>query len=87
LDAAFLKTDTSNTNKNINLLSGVISLGKTLGMKVIAEGVETRQELMLLRELKCDAIQGYIYAKPMTMADFVIFVEKALRSKGDSDII
>ncbi|MFA5341853.1 MAG: EAL domain-containing protein, partial [Clostridia bacterium] len=36
LDAAFLKTDTSNTNKNINLLSGVISLGKTLGMKVIA---------------------------------------------------
>lgn len=85
LDAAFLKTDNTNPKKNANLLSGVITLAKALDMKVIAEGVETRQELMLLRELKCDAIQGYVYAKPMPIADYIIFVEKALRNKTEND--
>lgn len=85
LDAAFLKTNNSNPSKNVNLLSGVITLGKTLGMRIIAEGVETRQELNLLRELNCDAIQGYIYARPMSTADFIIFVDKALRIKTESE--
>ena len=40
---------------------------------------------MLLRELKCDAIQGYVYAKPMPIADYIIFVEKALRNKTEND--
>jgi EAL domain-containing protein (putative c-di-GMP-specific phosphodiesterase class I) len=54
-------------------------------MRIIAEGVETRQELNLLRELNCDAIQGYIYARPMSTADFIIFVDKALRIKTESE--
>ena len=86
LDASFLKPDDSNSNKNVKLLTGVITLAKTLGMRVIAEGVETKQELALVRELKCDAIQGYLYARPMTMADFIIFVEKALANKVEMDM-
>ncbi|NLF35967.1 MAG: EAL domain-containing protein, partial [Clostridiaceae bacterium] len=69
------------------LLGGVITLAKTLGMKVIAEGVETKQELILLRDLKCDAIQGYLYSKPLSTADFILFVEKALRAKSETDFI
>lgn len=87
LDAAFLKTDYAGSSKNVKLLGGVITLAKTLGMKVIAEGVETKQELILLRDLKCDAIQGYLYSKPLSTADFILFVEKALRAKSETDFI
>jgi len=85
LDAVFLKINPNNPKKNINLLSGVIGLAKTLGMKVIAEGVETQQEVALLRELKCDVIQGYIYARPMSGTDFITFVKNALSSKTEKE--
>ncbi|HQG00801.1 MAG TPA: GGDEF domain-containing phosphodiesterase, partial [Clostridia bacterium] len=87
LDAVFLKTNPNNPKKNVNLLSGVIALAKTLGMKVIAEGVETHQEVALLRELKCDVIQGFIYARPMTGTDFVAFVKNALSTRTEKDML
>ncbi|MFA7672311.1 MAG: EAL domain-containing protein [Clostridia bacterium] len=84
LDASFLENPSGNEEKNMNLISGVIAMARSLKMKVIAEGVETKAELKMLRELKCDVIQGYLYAHPMNMADYSIFVEKALNMKSSS---
>ncbi len=43
----------------------IIGLGHTLGLKVVAEGVERPREAALLREARCDELQGYLFGKPM----------------------
>jgi diguanylate cyclase (GGDEF)-like protein/PAS domain S-box-containing protein len=57
------------------IASTIISMGRKLGHRVIAEGVETIEQMEFLRQAGCDEVQGYLYGKPMTAYDF----EKALR--------
>jgi EAL domain-containing protein (putative c-di-GMP-specific phosphodiesterase class I) len=51
------------------IVSATISLGHALGLQVIAEGVETEEQLARLRELGCDSAQGYYFAKPLSTED------------------
>jgi len=51
--------------RSMSVVKSMIQLGQDLGMTVIAEGVETREQMETLRELNVDGIQGYYYAKPM----------------------
>lgn len=53
------------------IASMIISLGKTLNMNVLAEGVETEQELNCLKELGCYQYQGYYFSKPLPFDEFV----------------
>jgi len=46
-----------------------VHLGHALGMKVVAEGVETEQEEAMLRRQGCDEIQGYLYSRPLAPRD------------------
>jgi EAL domain-containing protein (putative c-di-GMP-specific phosphodiesterase class I) len=48
-----------------NIVAMIVSLAHTLGLKVIAEGVEDDDQLRLLRELGCDQIQGYLVSRPL----------------------
>ena len=50
--------------KQITIIENVINLGKNLNMDIVAEGVETRQQAMLLSSLNCDSIQGFHFYKP-----------------------
>lgn len=47
-----------------------ISLAKKLDMRIVAEGIETREQVDSLAEKNCDLIQGYYFAKPMPVEDF-----------------
>ena len=47
------------------LVASIIDIGKTLGIKVVAEGVETMEQAFILRSLGCDILQGYAFARPM----------------------
>jgi EAL domain-containing protein (putative c-di-GMP-specific phosphodiesterase class I) len=47
----------------------IVTLGHTLGLKVIAEGVETEAHLQKLRELRCDVVQGFHFARPLPAAE------------------
>ncbi|MBR5914464.1 MAG: EAL domain-containing protein [Selenomonadaceae bacterium] len=58
------------------ILRNVINLGNSLKMKVLCEGIETKEEEDLLLELGCYYGQGYLNAKPMPVNDFVAFLEK-----------
>jgi EAL domain-containing protein (putative c-di-GMP-specific phosphodiesterase class I)/CheY-like chemotaxis protein len=70
LEPEFVKLDMSlvrdidRSRTKETLVRSMTSLCKELGMQVVAEGVETRQECELLAELHCDFLQGYLFAKP-----------------------
>tara|TARA_B100001123_G_scaffold434149_1_gene560161 strand:- start:3376 stop:4677 length:1302 start_codon:yes stop_codon:yes gene_type:complete len=54
----------------------LISLAHNLGLKVVAEGIETGEVLDSLREHGCDLAQGYLFSKPLSEADFALWLEK-----------
>lgn len=56
------------------LVEQVITLSKLLDMNVIAEGVETKEQLDIIKALKCDAVQGFYYAKPMPEKEFLEYI-------------
>ena len=55
------------------LLKGIVALGRGLGMIVVAEGVEQRGEVEIIREFGCNLAQGYVYARPGVAADAISF--------------
>lgn len=69
LDMRFIQKQ-SGENSSRNILSFIISLAKWMNLLVIAEGVETREQIELLRNMDCNYVQGYYYAKPMPAAKF-----------------
>ena len=58
------------------LVASIIEIGRTLGIKVVAEGVETMEQAQVLREIGCDFLQGYVFARPMPARE----LEQWLRS-------
>lgn len=65
IDKSFVK-DFVSAEKDGAIVQAVIALGHSLGMKVVAEGVEQSDQLLKLRDLDCDAVQGYMVSRPFT---------------------
>jgi diguanylate cyclase (GGDEF)-like protein len=59
---------------DLAICTAVIAMGQALGMNVIAEGVETVEQLAVLRSLGCNQVQGYLFAKPMPADELFNFV-------------
>ena len=70
LDAQFLRMDESNEEKSIRILESVTNMTKTIGVPIIAEGVETEKQKDFLLDLGCRYIQGYYFYKPIPAADY-----------------
>ena len=62
--------------KDIAIASAMVALGQRLNLSVIAEGVETGEQLNVLRGFGCDSYQGFLAAKPMPAAEFVKYLDK-----------
>ncbi|GBG14919.1 uncharacterized protein NMK_2520 [Novimethylophilus kurashikiensis] len=75
-DIDFLKIDQSfvsnltHTSNNLALCEAIIVLAHRLGIKVIAEGVETEEQHVLLKQAGCDYGQGYLFSKPLPAVEF-----------------
>ncbi len=69
LDRVFFeKADDDQRGKNI--VNSVIHLAQSLNLRTISEGVEVRSQVDYLKEMDCDYIQGYVFARPMPVAEF-----------------
>jgi EAL domain-containing protein (putative c-di-GMP-specific phosphodiesterase class I) len=69
LDMHFIRNICGN-KKDCRLVGIMIEIARLLNVPVIAEGVETKEQMELLKELGCDIIQGYYFSKPLSAEDF-----------------
>jgi diguanylate cyclase (GGDEF)-like protein/PAS domain S-box-containing protein len=69
IDRSFV-TDMTSGPEGLALVSMIISLARTLKLKVVAEGVETEEQAHLLRLLNCDQMQGYLFSRPLRVDIF-----------------
>lgn len=81
IDQSFVRDITEDADDKA-IVSAIISLAKSLGMKTIAEGVETEGQLAYLREQCCDEVQGYFYSKPLPADQFEAFVQARGKTGG-----
>lgn len=68
IDKLFID-DISSDDSNTTLTDSIISLGHKIGLTIVAEGVETTDQLKYLENNKCDMIQGYLFSKPLPPED------------------
>ncbi|MBS4195670.1 EAL domain-containing protein [Lederbergia citri] len=80
IDSTFIK-EIGKNNQDELIVKGIINLIHSLNINVIAEGVETEDQLTFLREHKCNQVQGYLYSRPVKAKEF-----KELLKKGKIDI-
>ena len=81
LDMGFVRCEALSSSSR-GVLSFCISLAKWLNLSVIAEGVETKEQVNLLRSMDCNFIQGYYFAKPMKKNEFENLLQKIKVSDG-----
>ena len=74
LDRFFIKQGIADDRDRL-ILGQVIQIAKSLGMSIVQEGVETIGEVEMLKQLGCDVVQGYYYSKPLTLIDYLAFIE------------
>lgn len=68
------------SGKGRMILEQVVSMADRLGLGLLAEGVETREQVELLQNIGCDQVQGYYYAKPMAAEEFFELLERQNRN-------
>jgi diguanylate cyclase (GGDEF)-like protein len=81
IDRSFIESITSNA-KNASISRAIIALAHSLGLRVIAEGVETEDQLTFLQSLGCDEIQGYLISHPLSYKNLEKFLAQHTQQNG-----
>jgi diguanylate cyclase (GGDEF)-like protein len=79
---AGLGQDTSGTSRDAEIVSAMIDLTHALGLKAVAEGVETSEQLARLRNMKCDFAQGNYFSDPLPSEALSVLLEENLTDQG-----
>jgi diguanylate cyclase (GGDEF)-like protein len=76
IDRSFVQ-DAMQNQSDAAIAKTVVALGKGLGLNVLAEGVETQEQLDFLRSIQCDSAQGYFFSKPLPAAEISTFLRQS----------
>lgn len=74
----FFLDEIMSTERGKIIVESSVRMAKQLGLGVIAEGVETKEQLDFLKSIDCDTAQGYYYSKPIPVSEFEVFMKKYL---------
>jgi EAL domain-containing protein (putative c-di-GMP-specific phosphodiesterase class I) len=77
IDKYFIHNVTTN-HSNATVVKSIIHLAHGIGLKVVAEGVETKEEHNFLKQQECDEIQGYLFSKPVPVTEFKKLLTKKI---------
>ena len=75
IDQAFIR-DVNNDHEDAALVKAIIAMAHGLGMDVVAEGVEEKEQLDFLKTNACDTIQGYLFSKPVPADELELMLKK-----------
>jgi diguanylate cyclase (GGDEF)-like protein/PAS domain S-box-containing protein len=81
IDRSFVKALSENSQNEL-VMKGVIQLVQSLNIHVIAEGVETAEQLRFLRRLNCKTVQGYVFSRPVKAEEFADMLKKGYIDAG-----
>ncbi|WP_337843616.1 EAL domain-containing protein [Rheinheimera sp.] len=79
IDKAFVDDMTSARGRN--MVDTIVTIAHNLNLTVVAEGVETAEQLQQLKQLRCEILQGYYYSKPLSAAEFAAFLKQQKQQK------
>ena len=85
VDRAFIN-DVCLDEENAAIVRAIIGLGHNLGLKLVAEGVETAGQLQFLRTEGCDLIQGFLMSRAIPAAAFAALIRGSTTVRGTSDV-
>jgi diguanylate cyclase (GGDEF)-like protein len=77
VDRSFVK-DIPEKLESCTIVNAIISMAHSLNLTVVAEGVETKKQLVYLSNLRCDEIQGFYYSKPLSVDQITAFLENSM---------
>ena len=75
IDKRFISTDDANSR---SIVSSITAMSKQMRLNVVAEGVETRNQLLWLREIGCNEVQGFYFSRPMPEGDTLLYLQSGL---------
>jgi EAL domain-containing protein (putative c-di-GMP-specific phosphodiesterase class I) len=86
IDRSFVITMTGSP-ESMAIVSTILSLARALGLQVVAEGVETDEQSRLLKLLRCDEVQGFLFGRPIPSADMarLLSEQQRIHWRVDSD--
>jgi diguanylate cyclase (GGDEF)-like protein/PAS domain S-box-containing protein len=79
---AGLRQGTDGASKDAEIVSAMIDLTHALGLKAVAEGVETSEQLTRLRQMKCDLAQGNYFSEPLPSEELAVILAEDLTDRG-----
>ena len=80
LDMSFIRRAFSGT-RDVRMIELILDIADYLDVPVVAEGVETEEQYLVLKEMGCDYVQGYYFSKPLSREDFDLFLKKQTGDK------
>ncbi|MDP1898844.1 MAG: bifunctional diguanylate cyclase/phosphodiesterase [Rubrivivax sp.] len=83
IDRAFV-TDLADNASARSIVQAIMQMAHSLGLRVVAEGVETEAQRDALVALGCDELQGYLFAKPMTATALALWADRDSEGQGDA---
>ena len=78
VDRSFI-TDIGEDSDNMAITEAIIAMGHSLGLQIIAEGVETQAQLDFLKERSCEVIQGFFFSRPLPASAIPAFAKQAIK--------
>ena len=81
IDRSFIKDITTDA-KGSSVVKAIVRMSQSMGLKVIGEGVETKEQFEMLRAFGCDFVQGYYFSKPLCEDNLQEFIRTRIRTRA-----